>query len=567
MLKVSRNAAAGWPAADWLRSLSARLEPFHIALGGAIFLAIVVRAAQVLPAHFPLNDGGLFFAMARDIQAAHFRLPEFTSYNGGQIPFGYPPLAFYIAAVLDEVTPLSLPALFRLLPLLFTGLTVVAVYQLARDMLPSKVAVVASVAAFGLIPRAFIWLLMGGGIARSLGFLFAVLALHQVYLLYTKRDNRYLPLAILFAGGTVLSHLETAWFLAFSIAVFWVATGLHRQGLISSAWLLAGTAALTAPWWGTVVAYHGIGLFLDANSTGGNIFSDAATRSVVVDALARGVSTSEPYFPVIGALGLLGALVCFTSNRFLLPAWWIAIVLLDERSYATFASIPVALMAGIAIAEVVLPVVNRPSHGSHAGEGTPAPAPARNDGAELVQRYWKAALVIGWLLYYVTVPTLANNRGEETTLRALSSDQRSAMAWIASSTPTNATFLVIPQAAWEVDKESEWFPALTGRQSIATVQGSEWLPDGAFARAIYAHDRAWGCAGSNAACLDRWSADVGKPIEYVFLPSTAAGKLCCTELYNSLWSDDRYELVYDSAGGAVFKRSAPAAMGPVAPDG
>ncbi len=53
-----------------------------------------------------VNDGGFFFSMTRDLEASNFRIPAFTTYNGGHIPFAYPPLGFYLAAILDRVDAL-----------------------------------------------------------------------------------------------------------------------------------------------------------------------------------------------------------------------------------------------------------------------------------------------------------------------------------------------------------------------------------------------------------------------------------------------------------------------------
>ena len=56
----------------------------------AVALGIGVRAYHVMSHDFPLNDGGLFFSMVRDLQAAHYHLPAFTSYNQAGIPLGTP---------------------------------------------------------------------------------------------------------------------------------------------------------------------------------------------------------------------------------------------------------------------------------------------------------------------------------------------------------------------------------------------------------------------------------------------------------------------------------------------
>jgi len=73
---------------------------YRIALVSAVLLGVGVRAFHVLSHGFPLNDGGLFFSMVRDLQAAHYHLPAFTSYNDAGIPYAYSPLGFYLAGLL-----------------------------------------------------------------------------------------------------------------------------------------------------------------------------------------------------------------------------------------------------------------------------------------------------------------------------------------------------------------------------------------------------------------------------------------------------------------------------------
>ena len=168
----------------------------------AIALGVVVRAYPVLRTDFPLNDGGMFFAMVRDLQHANFALPASTTYNGTDIPFAYSPLAFYIAGVVDKVTPFGLTFWFRFLPLTFSCLTLIAIYSLATTVLRSRAAVLGAVIAFALIPRSYIWLDMGGGLTRSLGMVFAVFALREVYLLYNEGERRHLLPAILLSAGS-----------------------------------------------------------------------------------------------------------------------------------------------------------------------------------------------------------------------------------------------------------------------------------------------------------------------------------------------------------------------------
>jgi len=88
----------------------ALLVPFATVLG------LLLRLALPLSSSFPLNDGGLFYAMIRDLQTNGYALPVFSSYNSAQIPFAYPPLAFYITGLLADLTNIPLLDMLRLLP-------------------------------------------------------------------------------------------------------------------------------------------------------------------------------------------------------------------------------------------------------------------------------------------------------------------------------------------------------------------------------------------------------------------------------------------------------------------
>src|SRR6185503_19542427 len=78
----------------------------HALLAIAIVTGLLLRLGPILLSDFPLRDGGLFVTMANDIRHAGFGLPEFSTYNTGEVPFAYPPLGLYILAILpgDPIT-------------------------------------------------------------------------------------------------------------------------------------------------------------------------------------------------------------------------------------------------------------------------------------------------------------------------------------------------------------------------------------------------------------------------------------------------------------------------------
>ena len=141
-----------------------------VAKDRAVTLFILVWAvifgtlARILPAWLagaPVNDGGLFYQMTEDILQAGYTLPIYTSFNQAQIPFAYPPLAFYLAAFLSRWMPLW--QVFRWIPPVLSVATIPAVYLLGRAVLKSDLKAAFSALAYAMLPAAFDLLIVGGG--------------------------------------------------------------------------------------------------------------------------------------------------------------------------------------------------------------------------------------------------------------------------------------------------------------------------------------------------------------------------------------------------------------------
>jgi len=553
----------------------------------ALALGVLVRAVHVLAAGFPLNDGGMFYVMMRDLQQAGFRLPAQTTYNALGIPFAYSPLAFYVGAALDSATPLDLVGVLRVLPFVTSLLTLGAFALLARRLLPERwvaPAVLAfalvprgflwplmgggltrgfgllfallarrvlperwvapAVLAFALVPRGFLWPLMGGGLTRGFGLLFALLALWQVHAAYTGRRWRPALWAALCAGLTVLSHLGTAPWLAASIVLFWAVYGRHRHGVLASIVVALGATLVAAPWGMAIVGMHGWAPFLAAGGAGESVVSDGGTRwRVLVLLAALGVrDTGEALFPLIGVLAVLGALLSVVSRRLLLlPVWWALTFLVDPRQGATFATVPVSLLAGIGARDALWPLLARAARGAEA---------AGDRMARRLPRAVAAALVL-----YATLCALATDprySGEARQLVALSPADRAAMREAGARTPADARFLVISRLPWFSDRYAEWFPVLSGRRSVATVQGYEWRPNGEFAAQQKRAARLAACGAAAADCLDEWAGRTGEPFTHVYVPTRPND--CCGSLVRSLGADPRYTRLYAGPTAVIFAR-------------
>ena len=69
--------------------------------GLTLFLSILIRIFPETLTSFPINDGGMFMVMARELRLNGFALPAYTSYNNFNIPFAYPPLGLYVTGFLS----------------------------------------------------------------------------------------------------------------------------------------------------------------------------------------------------------------------------------------------------------------------------------------------------------------------------------------------------------------------------------------------------------------------------------------------------------------------------------
>src|SRR5919108_1398275 len=56
----------------------------------ALLCALAARLPYFFRSDFPLNDGGMFLTMTREVLEARFALPGQTGYNFEAIPFAYP---------------------------------------------------------------------------------------------------------------------------------------------------------------------------------------------------------------------------------------------------------------------------------------------------------------------------------------------------------------------------------------------------------------------------------------------------------------------------------------------
>ncbi len=512
-----------------------------LALGGVTLAGLVVRAIPVALSDFPVNDGGLFLAMTRAIQNAGWVLPATIAWNGTDLPFAYPPLAFYGAGALEAVFGVDLFAVFRWLPLVASTLIVPAVFLLGRAVLRSNVGGVVAALAYALAPASYVWMIQGGGVTRSPGLLLGVLAVWQSVSLVREPTRRRALVVGVLGGLTALVHPGAALFAAISGVLLLVFEGRTRQSLGHAAAALAVAALVALPWAAIIIARHGLAALTGVPNNGPDPL-------VALVAVFAGRVTGIPFTSPLAILGAALAVLSLIRRQWILPVWFAASLVLSYQ----YAMIPFGMLIGVLAVDFV-------AFSARRGESAPADRTVR----------WVpviGAVVLAGCVLIEGVASAVTVLNPSAPVHTLGGERRQALAWVAASLEPDATFAVITDGEWSGDSDSEWFPLLAGRRSVATVQGSEWLGHGAFEDQVIAYRALQACVRpASVACVHDWLAEW--PADYLYLP---LGRLhgpnspadCCAGLRELFARDSAFRVVYEGPGATVLTLADQSATAP-----
>lgn len=507
----------------WLQSHPYVQHIFVVALI-ALFGALL-RWKYLAGSAFPINDGGLFFSMVQDLIANDFRLPLTTSYNQAGIPFTYPPLSFYVLGFLHHLAGLDLLGLFKYYGFIFNLLSIPAFYLLARELTGRRdLESYAATAFYAFQISSFDWLIAGGGVTRSPAQTFFILGL-ALYLIYLRTSKRSAWILAAVCGALVaLHHLEYLWFFCLTLFIFTFSEiGVGDNGLsslsgrrqvfrrlMSLGWYFVVIALLSAPYWLTVLQMHGLAPFLAAFASKNSNWMNSLNLILTLKLTAESQST------FINSLALIGIFFCLlrrSERRNIV--WLLLVIVLGARSLHRSALFPVAVLAGLGLGGIFTGLQTL------AAQLTAFPRKA----TELILAFFVIFGVVHPFInsYYVSFTP-------QPAMRTLSQPELDAMDWVSRSTPADSTFLILdPNPDWFTSQFAEWFPALTGRRNLNTVQGAEWLPADEYVGRMILSEQTAGCLSRGASCVDGLSA---RP-DYIIVThaSCTVDPADCTELF------------------------------------
>ncbi len=497
----------------------------------SLLFGAIVRFAPTIMAGSPINDGGMFYVMIEDLKTNHFLLPTFTTYNYLDIPFAYPPLSFYVGGFVS-LLGFSTFEVVRWLPPLVSTLSILAFYWMASQMLGSKKNASLVALAYALMPRSFSWYVMGGGLSRAFGVLFFILTCASAWTLFTRRDTRTAFLTALFGAGALLSHPETGLHIAAACFLIWLFKGRNLCGLRDAALVALGVLLLTTPWWVTVLSQHGLSPFLSALNTGGH------DGSFWLPWLTFDFA-EERFVTLLSALALIGVVIQGLRRDWFLPVWMLAAFAVEPRSAAAIAALPLAVLAGIAIADFIMPAIAALSSKS----------PVSQDWTEAMTSSGAAKIVIGYVLF----STLFGAFFYDLTLShyRVPSESRVAMEWTQINTAPDSQFIVL--TAWTnsfADPSAEWFPVFAERTSQSTIQGREWLLGKDFMPFRASLERLRDCLNDSPSCVENWADANQLDFDYIYIEKADTPAL----LSHLLRQSPYYTLVFENSGVVIFAR-------------
>jgi len=505
-------------------------------LMAAILFGTFLRFNPSLLAGFPINQGGMFAVMVDDLRASHYWLPRYTTYNHLQIPFAYPPLGFYFGAMVADLFSINSVQVVRWVPAFFASLSIPAFYLLALRLLKNKYHASIATLFFAFLPRAFSWFITGSGLTRSPGQFFLILTLAVVIRLFEENRRRDIFLTGIFVALTVMSHPEAAVHMVASVLLFWIMLGHSRTTFFR---LVGGgmiALTLTAPWWVAVLHYHGVAPLLSAAQTG-------QKTSAVLNLLFFDFG-EEPYATLITVLALIGIGRCLLRKDFLLPLWLILPFVVEGRSAVLPAAIPLSMLGAIGLVDVVLAVL----------------APALDQQIEKPEQVPLFEVgIVAYVMLYLLFSTYQYGLGLSGSILPL--PEWKAMDWINRNTPDDSRFLVLTGTnSISCDNVLEWFPAIADRQSLYTVQGTEWTKGSdfrAYVQSTYAVQKC--LSSSDIACLDA-AIDRSK---YDFIYVSKKPRVNCAAIdlpksffpfVESMRTDKGFSVVYETQDVIVFRK-------------
>jgi len=493
-------------------------------LGAALAAGLLAVAVYLATNPYPAYGAGLYLRIAETIAANGYAPPaRIAGYTADGVPFAYPPLQFYVLAVLLDLGADPV-ALARFVPAVGVLAGLVPAYLLARDYAGSRPAGALAGVAIALNPQLLQWHVSAGGVVRAFAFCYALTAIYAGYRAFDHGSRRAVAVGALAFGATVLTHPTYSLFVVVTYLLLWAVRDRSAPGVLRGAAVGFGGAAVASPWLLWVTNTHGIAVLTGAAGTHGGVGGGATTL--------LGALSSATALPLLGAAYLL-----WVRREWFLATWTLAAELLFAQPRFVFA-------VGSVVAGVVTVDVARRLPALDGRISVPSVGAVKRREVAAAACLLLASVAGGaYLAHEMTLAT------DPSTPEFLDDEDVAAMEWAERETAPDATFVVLGDAA-------EWFPALADRTILVGPWGVEWRGPDAYATQLASFEAVSRC--DSASCVERELAAAGADPEYVYLPKAAYTvrghpEVTFGTLDRSFAAAPDWERAYENDGVVVFR--------------
>jgi len=515
----------------------------------AICTGTVVAVAYLLTHPYPAYGAGLYLEIAQQIVAHGYRLPEtIPHYTDRGVPFAYPPLVFYVSALIIDVTPVDPITLSRYAPPVLTVLYLVPYYFVARELLDERTAAGLATVLLAVTPPVLQWHLSAGGLVRATAFLLTLVGLYTGIRLFRARTRQWLIASTGLFGLVVLTHPVYTVFFGLSYVLFYLAWDRSLRGLLAGTTVALGGLALSMPWWTSVASIHGLGVFTAAAGTHTGLLGGT---SRLLRQFVYPLVTNGPV-PLFFVLSFGGAFYVLGKRQFLLPAWLVAAAVVIGKQRFQF--VPGSMMAAVFLLGIVR---------SAAWAYFPAREWRRSaDIADAVNVTLAVVVLVAAVVgvMFGGAALSQAHHGSPSQPQFMTQADERAMAWVATNTRPSTEFVVLGDSA-------EWFPLLTDRTILVGPWGVEWESPRRYRRQLSLYRELSTCESER--CVTQRLQRANLHPDYLYVPKgsyTVRGmqRQNTTALRRALARSDRYRLVYQNSGAAIYRIDATPSAGEVA---
>lgn len=306
---------------------------FPLSIVVVLVAGIIFRIIHLflIPKGIPFDLGGLYYEFARQIEQANFHFPvTIPFYTDGGLPFAYPPLVFFIEAVILRFFHPDKFLLVNTLPSVFLVISLFTFYFLTKALYPENRSVhVFSLLAFIVLPNTYQGSIQASGVVEAFSSIFVILFMFLTVRLKFEKFWNFILIGSV--GGLCVWSSPGS---AYATVYLFVAFALYHFRRQKNYWiylrnlLIAGiTSVLVAsPYFLTVIHNHSIYIFTQSflGQHGADVFKTQLMYTLSLKYLTN--------IDILWVFGLVGLITLIRTRNWIIPFWFISLSLIPRES-------------------------------------------------------------------------------------------------------------------------------------------------------------------------------------------------------------------------------------------